>query len=273
MYKKLKLTLFTNNKRGITTFNFLKKKGVNIDEVFVAKKNLDKNILNQIKKKNLKFNLIRNLKEKKIFKVLKKTDIALICGFPLIFNKKHLKLPKYGYLNQHAGILPNYRGGSPLNWQIINDEKYFGISVIKINEKIDEGDIVIDKKFKLLEKYKIEDLHSIANKNFGNLTLQAISLIVKNSRLKKQTKHNAKYFKQRNAKDSCFTPKKMTYKKLVLLDRAVSKSYHRPYFILDSKKIIINKFKKLNKKKFRYSFFNKSKKNYLKLTDSIIEFK
>ena len=51
MYKKLKLTLFTNNKRGITTFNFLKKKGINIDEVFVAKKNLDKNILNQIKKK------------------------------------------------------------------------------------------------------------------------------------------------------------------------------------------------------------------------------
>ena len=51
VYKKLKLTLFTNNKRGITTFNFLKKKGINIDEVFVAKKNLDKNILKQIKKK------------------------------------------------------------------------------------------------------------------------------------------------------------------------------------------------------------------------------
>ena len=53
-------------------------------------------------------------------------------------------------------------------------------------------------------------------RNFGNLTLQAISLIVKNSRLKKQTKHNAKYFKQRNAKDSCFTPKKMTYKKAIM---------------------------------------------------------
>ena len=120
-----------------------------------------------LKEEKLKINIIKNLQERNVFEILKKTDLALVCGFPLIFSNKHLRLTKYGFLNQHAGTLPMYRGGSPLNWQIINDEKYFGISVIKINEKIDEGDIVVEKKFKLLKKYKIEHLHKIANKNFG----------------------------------------------------------------------------------------------------------
>lgn len=275
MYKKLNLTLFTNNKRGLVTYNFLKKKGINIEKVLISKKNLNREILKHFKKKKLKLTLIKNLQEKKIFKILKKTDIALVCGFPLIFNKKHLKLTKYGFINQHAGLLPKYRGGSPLNWQIINNEKYFGISLIKINEKIDEGDIIIDRKFKLLKKYKIEDLHSIANKSFGNLTLKAITLIIKNSRLKKQIKHRAKYFKQRTPEDSRFIPKKTDFKDLLLLDRAVSKSYPRPYFIINSKKIVLNEFEKINNKKMKIKklFTDKFDNTYLKLKDSIIKFK
>lgn len=162
-----------------------------------------------------------------------------------------------------------------MNWQIINNEKYFGISLIKINEKIDEGDIIIDRKFKLLKKYKIEDLHSIANKSFGNLTLKAITLIIKNSRLKKQIKHRAKYFKQRTPEDSRFIPKKTDFKDLLLLDRAVSKSYPRPYFIINSKKIVLNEFEKINNKKMKIKklFTDKFDNTYLKLKDSIIKFK
>ena len=38
------------------------------------------------------------------------------------FKRKIFRLVKYGFLNLHAGLLPKYRGGSPLNWQIINNE-------------------------------------------------------------------------------------------------------------------------------------------------------
>ena len=68
-----------------------------------------------------------------------------------------------------------------------------------------------------------------------SLTLKAISKLIKNVKLKKQTKRYAKYFKQRNIKDSCFIPNKTNYKNLILLDRAVSKSYPRPYFKINSK--------------------------------------
>ena len=274
VFKTLKFTLFTNNSRGLSTYNYLKKRGININKIVISKKNLDKKIFNELKRRKLKVNIVKNLQEKNVFEILKKTDLALVCGFPLIFRKKHLKFTKYGFLNQHAGTLPMYRGGSPLNWQIINGEKYFGISVIKINEKIDEGDIVVEKKFKLLKKYKIEHLQKIANKNFGKLTLRAISKLINNVKLKKQTKSNAKYFKQRNIKDSCFIPNKTSYKNLILLDRAVSKSYPRPYFKIKSKKIIINNFKKITKKiKMKKNYSKKFNKKYLKLSDTIIEFR
>ena len=48
-------------------------------------------------------------------------------------------------INLHGGPLPAYRGGSPLNWQIINQEKEIGISIIKIDEGIDTGDIIEEK--------------------------------------------------------------------------------------------------------------------------------
>ena len=50
-------------------------------------------------------------------------------------------------------MLPKYRGGSPLNWQLINCEKKFGISVIKMNKKIDSGDIF--SREKILYKKKL----------------------------------------------------------------------------------------------------------------------
>ena len=66
--------------------------------------------------------------------------------FPYIFNKELLDTPKHGSINLHGGRLPKYRGGSPLNWQIINNEKYIGISIIQMDEGIDTGPILLEKK-------------------------------------------------------------------------------------------------------------------------------
>ena len=72
-----------------------------------------------------------------------------------------------GTINLHGGKLPKYRGGSPLNWQIINGEKFVGISIVKIGVGIDTGEIISEKKFKLKkELFNIKKVHDIANKFF-----------------------------------------------------------------------------------------------------------
>ena len=67
------------------------------------------------------------------------------------------------------GPLPKYRGGSPLNWQIINGEKYIGISLIKMNEGIDEGLILKEKKLFTKKEDDIQTVHNKVNKLFPNL--------------------------------------------------------------------------------------------------------
>lgn len=274
MINDIKFTLFTNNVRGINSYKYLIKKKIKPKNVIIASKNLNKDILKIFKKLKINYSILENIDSKTALNILKKTDMGLVCGFPYIFKERHLKLVKYGFLNLHAGLLPKYKGGSPLNWQIINNEKYFGISVIKLNKKIDDGDIVEEKKFRLLKRYRIEDLHRIANKNFGEMLFKSIVKILSKKKLKKQSKKNANYFRQRNIKDSEIIPSRITLDELKLLDRAMSKSYPRPFFINNSKKIIINKFKNIKaNSKNNSNFFRKNNKVFLKLKDQTIEIK
>lgn len=142
---KISISLFTSNLRGISCLKYLKTRKVQIKNLIISKKNLNPKVINFLKKNKINFITIKNLKSKKITPILDKTDLGLVCGFPHIFKESQFNIPKYGLINLHAGKLPKYRGGSPLNWQIINNEKYFGISVIKINKGIDTGDIIFEK--------------------------------------------------------------------------------------------------------------------------------
>ena len=270
---KINITLFTNNLRGISCLKYLKTKKVQIKNLIISKKNLNPKVINFLNKNKIKFITIKNLKSQKIPPILDKTDLGLVCGFPHIFKESQFNIPKYGLINLHAGKLPKYRGGSPLNWQIINNEKYFGISVIKINKGIDTGDIIFEKKFKLLSKYKIEDLHIIANNYFPKLLYNSIFKLISGKKLKKQNEKKAKYFMQRRPEDSLIYPSNTSFKKLNLLLRAMSSSYSNPYFIYNNKKIIIKKIK-ISKLKLDFkdkNILTNSNKIFLKLKDKNIQ--
>ena len=271
--KNIRITLFTNNLRGVSCLKYLINKKVQINNIVISKKNLNPKVIVFLNKNKIKYTTIKNLKNKKILKILDKTELGLICGFPHIFKEFQFNIPKYGLINLHAGKLPKYRGGSPLNWQIINNEKYFGISAIKIDKGIDTGDIIFEKKFKLLNRYKIEDLHRIANNFFPRLLYKSIFKIISGKKLKKQDKNKANYFRQRKPEDSLINPTGITFKKLTLLLRAMSNSYPSPYIIHKDKKIIIKKIK-ISKSNLNFKNENiliSSNKIFLKLKDKIIK--
>ena len=68
-------------------------------------------------------------------------DLVIIVAYGIIIPKDYLSLSKLGFINLHASILPEWRGAAPIQRSIINKDKETGISVMKINEKLDEGDI------------------------------------------------------------------------------------------------------------------------------------
>ena len=270
---KLSYCFFFNGERGIEVLKLFNKKKLKILNVFIAKKFLRTNILKKIPKSN-NFILINNLKQQIILDTLKKTDIVLSSGFPLIFNQSTLNLPRIGFLNCHAGILPKYRGGSPLNWQMINCEKMFGISVIKVNHQIDGGDVFSEKKFLIKKNYDINDLHKIANKNFPKMIIKSIKKIIDNKKPKKQKK-NRFIWKQRVKNDSKFDFKTKTFKQADRFVRALQDPYPNAFFYFKGIKYEILKVIKSKKKLKAGNIFLKSHSMYLGLKNvtSKVKFK
>ena len=88
-------------------------------------------------------------------------DVFVVVSFGQILSKKLLDLPKLYALNVHASLLPKYRGAAPINWAIANGEKETGITIIKMNEKMDEGDIVLKEAVSI---NKDEDATQLSDK-------------------------------------------------------------------------------------------------------------
>ena len=124
----------------------------------------------------------------------------------------------------HAGKNPQYRGGSPLNWQIINNEKYFGLSIIKLEKGIDTGPVYLQKKYLLKRKFTIKDLHKVANIEFPKM-INHVLLNINKIKPIKQIKKNSKYWKQRNDLDGKINFKSYTGLKIIRLSRALQKPY------------------------------------------------
>jgi len=94
-------------------------------------------------------------------------DLMIVAGFPQIFKKPLLDVCECW--NCHAGPLPGYRGGSPLNWQIIDGRKELGVSLIRMEEGIDTGPVLAFRKFPFSRDETIKDAHRKANRAFGEL--------------------------------------------------------------------------------------------------------
>lgn len=73
-------------------------------------------------------------------------DVAIVVAWGVIISKDLLLLPKFGWLNMHASLLPEYRGASPIASAIKDGKKETGVSLMKINEGIDTGSIIALKQ-------------------------------------------------------------------------------------------------------------------------------
>ena len=93
---------------------------------------------------NLEYRTPTNLKDNKeeyeFFKSID-ADIAIVVAYGKIIPKEFLSLTKKGFINIHASILPKWRGAAPIQRSIMNLDKETGVSIMKINEKLDTGPV------------------------------------------------------------------------------------------------------------------------------------
>ena len=107
-------------------------------------------------------------------------DLVIVVAYGQIISKEFLQLSKYGFLNIHASVLPKWRGAAPIQRSVMAQDSFTGISIMKIEEKLDAGPVLMVEKINLdLHKTAGEAEHKLA-KIGADKILEAIDLIRNN---------------------------------------------------------------------------------------------
>jgi methionyl-tRNA formyltransferase len=85
-------------------------------------------------------------------------DFIVIIAYGQIIPARLLPIPKHGWINLHASLLPKYRGAAPINWAIVNGETRSGLTTMRIDAGMDTGDILLQRAFEIDAKETAPEL-------------------------------------------------------------------------------------------------------------------
>lgn len=119
-----------------------------------------------IKSLKLKEINARSVNSKEFYRAVLKLnpDIILVGSWSEKFKKPIIELPKVGTINCHPSLLPRYRGPNPYMRVIMNGEKETGVTLHLMDENLDTGPILLQKKIEILQGFKGDTGESLKNK-------------------------------------------------------------------------------------------------------------
>ena len=165
-----------------------------------------------------------------------KPDVILVLGWYYMVPKVIRDIPKHGAWGIHASLLPKYAGGAPLVWSIIQGEKETGVTLFRMDSGVDDGDIIAQKSFPILENDTIKEVYEKA----GALSINILDKTLNSSDIQfiPQDKNKIELYPQRSPKDGLIDWS-WDVKRIKNFIRAQTKPYPGAYTILNNKKITI----------------------------------
>ena len=114
-----------------------------------------------------------------------KPDLFIVVAYRIL--PKHIyDIPRLYTINLHASLLPKYRGASPIQYALLNGDKYTGLSTFVINDNIDTGDIIFQKKIKMNDKMNFNDLYNLLCDSSGEVLHNTIQSIISEKKIVSQ---------------------------------------------------------------------------------------
>lgn len=104
-------------------------------------------------------------------------DVAVVAAYGQILPESVLKIPKTACLNIHGSILPKYRGAAPIHYAVMAGEAETGVTLMYMNEKMDEGDILLVKKTPIGPTETTGEVHDRLAKLGAQGLLEALKLL------------------------------------------------------------------------------------------------
>ena len=183
------ITFAGSPKFSKNTLQELLKHGISVDLVLTAK---DKPKGRGQKKKPTPLKSFAKKRKIKVVHKLdfNKTDLVLVSAYGKIISKEEINQPKHGFLNVHPSLLPKYRGPTPIQAAILNGDDKTGVTIIKMDEKIDHGPILKQKEATLTGKEYYKDLEKKLSKLGGKLLAETIIDLQKGNLSPRKQKHS-----------------------------------------------------------------------------------
>ncbi len=166
----------------------------------LPKKWAEKNAMHFFQPKKLDedfYNTLKTEHEKENF------DLFIVIAYGKIIPKNIINLPKYGTINLHYSLLPRYRGASPVESAILDNENETGITIQQMQFELDAGNILFQEKIEILETETTTDLRDKLNKRAIEIFPEFLEnlLIHKNISNIKQNETKANFCKKIKKED------------------------------------------------------------------------
>lgn len=110
---------------------------------------------------------------------VKKLNPDLICvvAYGKILPQELLDIPKYGCVNVHGSLLPEYRGAAPIQWAVLNGDKKTGVTTMFMNAGMDTGDMILKEEVEIGEDETTGELWDRLKTIGANLLIKTVKEI------------------------------------------------------------------------------------------------
>ena len=177
-------------------------------------------------------------------------DLFIVIAYGKILPKEILEIPKFGCWNAHASLLPRWRGAAPIQWSLMNGDEYTGVGIMKMNEGLDTGDLLLEEKIKIDNNDNLNTLTKKLSILSAKLFLKATSLIEENINKKNKTKLTKQITLEREITYARMIDKsdfKVDWgNEAIKISRKVKALYPRAYITYKGKNLKIIKIKVLS---------------------------
>ena len=104
-------------------------------------------------------------------------DLIVVAAYGRILRKHILKLPRLGCFNTHASLLPRYRGAAPINWCIVRGETRTGVTIMRMDEGMDTGNILLKRALDILPDETAGELSVRLSELGAEAVIEALTLL------------------------------------------------------------------------------------------------
>lgn len=145
-------------------------------------------------------------------------DIAIVISYGKIIPSEVLSIPKYGFINIHPSLLPKYRGPSPIQTAVLNGDIKTGVTIIKLDDKMDHGPILKQREHIITDSVSLKDLEDELMHIGTELLLEVLDSMPKGQ----EQQHDEATFTRKFSVDDGILNRHMTAKQAFNVYRALS---------------------------------------------------